>query len=94
MTSGFAAVEIATRDASPAELCGRWVNGLGAGCVQDPDAPATLLLAGGQTMRFVVPGADGRTGVVGVDLWAAPGASRKFETVTICGVKWTLVEQR
>ncbi len=34
----------------------------------------------------------GRTGVVGVDLWATPGDYRKFESVDICGVKWTLVD--
>jgi hypothetical protein len=91
VTTGFAAVEIAPRDVEPATLCKRWMQGLGAGCSIDPDQPATLRLAGNQTMRFVEPAPDGRTGVVGVDLWAAPGV-RKFDTIDVCGVKWTLVD--
>ena len=42
-------------------------------------------------MRFVEPGDGGKAGVVGVDLFALPGAPRKFATVEICGVRWTLV---
>ena len=53
-----------------------------------------LSLAGGQTMRFVEPEPGGRTGVVGVDLWAVPGVYKKFDTMVICGVKWTLVDHR
>ena len=90
VTSGFAAVEIAPRDGAPEAICQRWMNGLGAGCSIDPAEPATLRLSARQTMRFVEPG--DRTGVVGVDLWAAPGAYKKFDSVLICGVKWTLVE--
>jgi hypothetical protein len=89
--SGFAAVEIALRDADPEEVCQRWMNGLGAGCSIDPAQPATLKLSVGQTMRFVAPGADGKTGVVGVDLWVAPGVDKKFDAIEVCGVKWTLV---
>lgn len=92
VTTGFAAVEIAPRDVDPEEMCQRWQHGLGAGCEVDPAQPATLRLAASQTMRFVTPRADGRTGVVGVDLWAAPGAVRKFHAIDICGVKWTLVD--
>ncbi|MDA1301967.1 MAG: hypothetical protein O2868_18040 [Proteobacteria bacterium] len=92
VTTGFAAVEIAPRQGDPAEVCQRWVDGLGAGCSLDTSRPATLRLAGGQTMRFVQPGTDGRTGVVGVDLWAAPGAQKKFDFIFLCGVKWTLVD--
>ncbi|MDA0790989.1 MAG: hypothetical protein O2780_16210 [Proteobacteria bacterium] len=92
VTTGFAAVEIAPRQGDPAEVCQRWVDGLGAGCSLDTSSPATLRLAGGQTMRFVQPGTDGRTGVVGVDLWAAPGAQKKFDSIFLCGVKWTLVD--
>ncbi len=51
-----------------------------------------MRLAAGQTMRFVEPEPGGRTGLVGVDLWAVPGVDRKFEELFICGVKWTLVE--
>jgi len=91
VTSGFAAVEIALRDADPEEVCQRWMNGLGAGCSIDPAQPATLKLSVGQTMRFVAPGADGKTGVVGVDLWVAPGVDKKFDAIEVCGVKWTLV---
>ncbi|MDG2071608.1 MAG: hypothetical protein P8J55_07780 [Pseudomonadales bacterium] len=91
VTSGFAAVEIALRDADPQEVCQRWMNGLGAGCSIDPAQPTTLKLSAGQTMRFVAPGADGKTGVVGVDLWVAPGADKKFDAIEVCGVKWTLV---
>ena len=43
-------------------------------------------------MRFVKPEPGGRTGVVGVDLWAAPGVYKKFDAMIICGVKWTLVD--
>jgi hypothetical protein len=92
VTTGFAAVEIALRQEDADEVCHRWMNGLGAGCSIDPAQPTTLHLAGGQTMRFVRPDSTGRTGVVGVDLWAAPGASKKFESIDICGVKWTLVD--
>ena len=91
VTTGFAAVEIAPRDEDPEEVCPRWPDGLGAGVAIDEANPATLRLAGGQTMRFVRPEPGGRTGVVGVDLWAVPGASKKFETLEICGVTWTLV---
>ncbi len=92
VTAGFAAVEIAPRDGDPEEVCQRWMNGLGAGCSIGPAQPNTLRLAGGQTMRFVMPESGGRTGVVGVDLWATPGAHKKFDSVDICGVKWTLVD--
>ncbi len=92
VTTGFAAVEIAPRDGEPAEVCRRWMDGLGAGCAIDPAEPTTLMLAGGQTMRFVAPAPGGRTGVVGVDLWAVPGVDKKFETLDVCGVKWTLVD--
>jgi hypothetical protein len=43
-------------------------------------------------MRFVEPESDEKTGVVGVDLWAVPGAAKKFDSVVICGVTWTLVD--
>ena len=92
VTTGFAAVEIALRDGDPEEVCTRWMNGLGAGCSIDTKQSATLCLSGGQTMRFVQPEPGGRTGVVGVDLWAAPGTQKKFESMEICGVKWTLVD--
>ena len=92
VTTGFAAVEIAPRDGDPEQVCRHWMHGLGAGCAIDPERPNTLRLAGGQSMRFVPPAAGGRTGVVGVDLWAVPGARKKFASVDICGVKWTLVD--
>ena len=92
VTSGFAAVEIAVRSIDPQQVCRHWQAGLGAGCEIDADNPATLHLAGGQTMRFVEPGPDGRTGVVGVDLFALPGAPRRFSSIEICDVHWTLVD--
>ncbi|MEM7015732.1 MAG: hypothetical protein AAF512_00160 [Pseudomonadota bacterium] len=92
VTTGFAAVEIAPREGEPEEICQNWMNGLGAGCTIDPAEPTTLHLSGGQTMRFVKPEPGGNTGVVGVDLWAVPGAPKKFESITICGVRWTLVD--
>ena len=91
VTTGFAAVEIAPREGEPAAVCQNWVKGLGAGCHVDADDPATLHLAGGQSMRFVAP-EGGRTGVVGVDLFAAPGALRRFSSIDICGVTWRLVD--
>ena len=94
VTTGFAGVEIAPRDVAPVEMCERWMHGLGSGCSMDPDEPATLHLGGNQTMRFVAPEPDGRTGVVGVDLWAAPSTPRKFDAIDLCGVTWRLVEQR
>ena len=93
VTLGFAGVVIAPRFGDPARICDHWVNGLGAGCSVDPNDPCTLYLADGQTMRFVVPGDDGRTGVVGVDLWAVPGTAKKFESIDICGVTWRLVDR-
>ncbi|MYD43850.1 MAG: hypothetical protein F4W90_08160 [Gammaproteobacteria bacterium] len=92
VTTGFAAVEIAPRGIDPAEVCKHWQQGLGAGCWIDEDQPAVLQLAAGQTMRFVEPGTDGRSGVIGVDLWNVPGATKKFESLDICGVTWRLVE--
>ena len=91
VTTGFAAVEIAPREGSPEEICDNWVNGLRNGCERDPDQPATLRLAGGQSMRFVAP-VDGRTGVVGVDLFAVPDALRRFTSIDVCGVTWRLVD--
>ena len=91
VTSGFAAVEIATRGLDPEQCCKHWCAGLGAGCEIDGDDPSKLHLAAGQHMRFVEPSDDSRTGVVGVDLFALPGAPRKFATIEICGVRWTLV---
>ena len=93
VTMGFAAVEIAPRFSDPQTICRHWVDGLGAGCEVDRDDACTLHLADGQTMRFVEPREDGRTGVVGVDLWAVPGAARKFTSIDICGVTWRLVER-
>lgn len=89
VTTGFAAVEIACKDVDPAEICLRWVRGLGAGCSLVAGDPTSLQLADFQTMRFV-DSSDGRTGVVGVDLWQAPG-SRKFDSLVICGVRWRVV---
>ena len=92
ITTGFAAVEIAPRDSDPEVICNHWKEGLGAGCWIDPNNPTTLNLAAGQTMRFVPPTSNGRTGVVGVDLWAVPGVEKQFETLDMCGVTWRLVE--
>ena len=92
VTTGLAAVEIAPRDDDPDEVCERWREGLGAGCSIDPAQPATLRLSGGQTMRYVRPEPGGMPGVVGVDLWAAPSVHKKFDSIVICGVKWTLVD--
>ena len=78
VTTGFAAVEIAPRDVDPADMCARWQRGLDAGCWIDPKKPTELNLAAGQTMRFVEPHSDGRTGVIGVDLWAVPGSAKKI----------------
>ena len=92
VTTGFAAVEIAPRDDDPEVVCKRWMNGLAAGSSIDPAQPTTLRLSGDQAMRFVQPVPGDRTGVVGVDLWKAPGGCRKFKPIDICGVKWTLVD--
>ena len=90
VTTGFAAVEIACKDCDPAEICQRWVDGLGAGCELLPEDPTILRLADFQTMRFVAS-QEGRTGVTGVDLWRVPGCN-KFELLEICGVRWRLVD--
>ena len=92
VTTGFAAVEIAPRDSDPEKICRHWMEGLGAGCWIDPNESTTLHLAAGQTMRFVEPRSDGRTGVIGVDLFAVPGCRKQFETLDICGVTWRLVD--
>ena len=101
VTSGFAAVEIAHRSDDPAAVCKRWADGIGEGATVDATNPTLLHLSGGQTMRFVVPDATGRTGVVGVDLWAVPSggatagggtARKRFDSIEICGVRWTLVD--
>ena len=92
ITTGFAAVEIAPRGVDPEEMCKRWMQGLGAGAWISPSKPTVLNLAAGQTMRFVEPESDKKTGVVGVDLWSVPGVRKKFESLDICGVTWRLVE--
>ena len=92
VTTGFAAVEIAPRDDEPAEVCRRWHQGLGNGCWIDDNTPSVLHLTAGQTMRFVDPPANGRTGVIGVDLWSVEGSRRMFESLDICGVTWRLVD--
>lgn len=92
VTTGFAAVEIAPKDDAPEDVCKRWQAGLGAGCSIDPAQPHILRLGGGQTMRFVEPRSKEQSGVVGVDLWKAPGPAKKFESIVICGVKWSLVD--
>ena len=92
VTTGFAAVEIASRNDDPATVCERWMNGLGAGSTIDPSEPTVLRLSGGQSMRFVEPRSNDKTGVVGVDLWAAPGGDRTFDSIDFCGVTWKLVE--
>ena len=92
VTTGFAAVEIAPRDDDPIEVCARWHRGLGAGCWIEKDRPSILHLAAGQTMRFVEPRSDGRTGVVGVDLWSVPDGRKMFDSLDICGVTWRLVD--
>lgn len=92
VTSGFAAVHIAPREGSPEEVCQNWMRGLGAGCWIDPKAPAILHLAHGQKMHFVSP-REGRTGVIGVDLWALPGTPRKFSSLELCGVTWRLMDK-
>ena len=68
------------------------MNGLGAGSTIDPSEPTVLRLSGGQSMRFVEPRSNDKTGVVGVDLWAAPGGDRTFDSIDFCGVTWKLVE--
>lgn len=93
ITTGFAAVEIAPRNASPEETCKRWQAGLGFGCEIDADNPNVLHLADGQTMRFVEPSGNGRTGVVGVDLWNVPGVRKKFASLDLCGVTWRLIDR-
>jgi hypothetical protein len=92
VTSGFAAVHIAPREGSPEMVCQNWMLGLGAGCWIDPEAPETLNLAHGQKMHFVSP-REGRTGVIGVDLWALPSSPRKFSSLELCGVTWRLVDR-
>ena len=82
VTTGFAAVEIAPRDGDPAEVCARWMHGVGAGCSIDPAQPGTLRLAGGQTMRFVEPAPGGRTGVVGR---GPVGGARGAQDVRVAG---------
>ncbi|MCY4130097.1 MAG: hypothetical protein OXG15_12760 [Gammaproteobacteria bacterium] len=94
VTTGFAAVEIAPRDADPTEVCARWSRGLGAGCWIDEDQPGVLHLAAGQTMRFIEPTSNGRIGVVGVDLWSVPGGRKMFDSLDICGVTWRLVDSQ
>ena len=92
VTTGFAAVEIAPRNADPTTVCERWMNGLGAGSTIDPSEPTVLRLSGGQSMRFIEPISEAKTGVVGVDLWAAPNTDKTFKSIDFCGVTWKLVE--
>ena len=93
VTTGFAAVEIAPREGNPKDVCERWMRGLGAGCFIESENPTTLHLSGGQTMRFVEPESETKTGVIGVDLWSVADGPKQFDSISVCGVKWTLVDK-
>lgn len=47
----------------------------------------------GSVVRFVPVGPDGREGVVGVDLYAAPGKPKAFDECSVHGITWRLVDR-
>ena len=65
----------------------QWGEGLGC-AVNGP-----VVQLNGSTVRFIPIGADGKSGVVGVDLYATPGKPKAFDQVKMHGITWTLVDR-
>lgn len=82
---GLAGVVLASP--TPTELLQRWSAALAVAPTDD-----TLLLGDGSYVEVKSPAVDGRTGLVGIDLWAAPGvAERSFD---VAGVEFRIVARR
>ena len=82
IVDGLAGVVLAA--ATPADLLERWSAALAV-------APTghSLRLGDGSYVEVRASAADGRAGLVGIDLWAAPGvAERSFE---VAGVRFRVV---
>lgn len=95
----FAAVEIAIEGDGQEAMAAKWSEGLSCPLLARDDSssssPPTLSVDGGaQEVRFV-RSADfsGRTGVVAVDLFAAPGKPKAFREIQLCGIRWRLVDR-
>ena len=83
------AVVIAVDD--PETMAAKWSDGLECPLI---DGTTMQLTGGDQTVRFEAIGADGKTGVVGVDVYAAPGKPKAFTgEISVLGIRWTLVDR-
>jgi len=87
----FAGVEIAIpgSDADVAAMAAKWSDGLECPLLQDG---ATVQLDG-SVVRFVRVGPDGREGVIGIDLYAAPNKPKAFAEIRVHGITWKLVDR-
>lgn len=86
----FAAAVIAVDD--PAAMAKKWSMGLECDLLDE----TTMQLSGAdQTVRFeTVEANGGRTGVVGVDVYAAPGKPKAFTgEIFVHGIRWRLVDR-
>lgn len=89
----FAAVEIALPPGSDsATMAKKWAEGLEVPIAGDD---GTAVQLDGSQVRFVSAGADGRFGIVAIDVYAAPGKPKAFlGSISLGGVRWTLVDRQ
>lgn len=87
----FAAVEIAVPGgaADAAAMATKWGEGLECPIIGD----GSTVQLDGSVVRFVPVGLDRREGVIGIDLYAAPGKPKAFSECRIHGIKWRLVDR-
>merc|ERR1719401_2383639 len=76
-------------DADVRAMAAKWSEGLGVPLAAD----GTTVLLDGSTVRFRRVAADGREGVVGIDLYAAAGKPRAFTECNLHGITWRLVDR-
>eukprot|EP00930_Biecheleria_cincta_P070449 TRINITY_DN58085_c0_g1_i1.p1 TRINITY_DN58085_c0_g1~~TRINITY_DN58085_c0_g1_i1.p1 ORF type:complete len:320 (+),score=33.89 TRINITY_DN58085_c0_g1_i1:51-962(+) len=87
----FAGVDIAIagNESDLQLMAQRWSNGLECPII---DEGKTVQLDG-SVVRFVPVARDGRDGIVGVDLYAAPGKPKAFTECHVHGVRWGLLDR-
>lgn len=72
-----------------AAMAAKWGEGLECPVVED----GRSVQLDGSVVRFVPVGPDGREGVIGVDLYAAPGKPKAFTECRVHGITWRLVDR-
>jgi len=87
----FAAAVVAVPGgaAEAAAMAAKWGQGLACPVLED----GRTVQLDGSVVRFVPVGPDGREGVVGVDLYAAPGKPKAFDECSVHGITWRLVDR-